>query len=89
MLIITALWNIWNERNGIREEGRWQGAEYIARSRKAYAAEAASLLKGAANTNAEEQEPVGSVGANLIWAASNSIAMTPFFLKPNRGAGAS
>lgn len=52
MLIIIALWNIWNERNGIREEGRWQGAEYIARSRKAYAAEAASLLKGAANTNA-------------------------------------
>ena len=47
--IITALWNLWNERNNIREEGRRRSAELIARTTNAYVAEAESTLKSETN----------------------------------------
>jgi hypothetical protein len=39
LIMVLALWFLWNKRNAIREEGRWRSAECIVRGVRIYAKE--------------------------------------------------
>lgn len=53
--MLTALWFLWNERNTVREAGRWRPAETIARAIRIYVGEMA------ATNSAQQKKPIRRV----------------------------